>query len=33
MVTANGKTYHKYSHFKPATPDTPDAASDEYFCQ
>jgi hypothetical protein len=32
-VTANGKTYRKYSHFKPATPDAPVAASDEYFCQ
>jgi hypothetical protein len=32
-VTVNGKTYRKYSHFKPATPDTPVAASDEYFCQ
>ncbi len=32
-VTANGKTYRKYSHFKPATPDAPQAASDEYICQ
>jgi hypothetical protein len=32
-VTVNGRTYRKYSHFKPATPDTPMAASDEYFCQ
>ncbi|SAK99349.1 hypothetical protein [Caballeronia ptereochthonis] len=32
-VTVNGKTYRKYSHFKPATPEAPVAASDEYFCQ
>jgi hypothetical protein len=32
-VTQNGKTYRKYSHFKPATPDMPVAASDEYFCR
>ncbi|BAN25195.1 hypothetical protein BRPE64_BCDS05340 [Caballeronia insecticola] len=32
-VTVNGKTYRKYSHFKPATADAPVAASDEYFCQ
>lgn len=32
-VTVNGKTYHKYSHFKPATPEAPVAASDEYICQ
>jgi hypothetical protein len=32
-VTANGKTYRKYSHFKPATPEAPVASSDEYFCQ
>lgn len=32
-VTVNGKTYRRYSHFKPATADAPVAASDEYFCQ
>ncbi|KND62237.1 hypothetical protein BVER_01878 [Candidatus Burkholderia verschuerenii] len=32
-VTVNGKTYRKYSHFKPATPDAPLPASDEYFCR
>ncbi|SAL12801.1 hypothetical protein AWB73_00426 [Caballeronia turbans] len=32
-VTVNGKTYRKYSHFKPATAEAPVAASDEYFCQ
>ncbi|WP_162067298.1 hypothetical protein [Burkholderia sp. THE68] len=32
-VTVSGKTYRKYSHFKPATADAPMAASDEYFCQ
>ena len=32
-VTVNGKSYRKYSHFKPATPEAPVAASDEYFCQ
>jgi hypothetical protein len=32
-VTMNGKTYSKYSHFKPATAETPQAASDEYICQ
>ncbi|WP_244817082.1 hypothetical protein [Caballeronia sp. Lep1P3] len=32
-VTANGKTYRTYSRFKPATPEAPLAASDEYFCQ
>ncbi|SAK57700.1 hypothetical protein AWB79_02432 [Caballeronia hypogeia] len=32
-VTVNGKTYRKYSHFKPATPEAPMAASDEYICQ
>lgn len=32
-VTVNGKTYRRYSHFKPATTDAPVAASDEYFCQ
>jgi hypothetical protein len=32
-VTVNGKTYRKYSHFRPATADAPVAASDEYFCQ
>jgi hypothetical protein len=32
-VTVNGKTYRKYSHFKAATADTPDAASDETICE
>ncbi|WP_321793299.1 hypothetical protein [Caballeronia sp. J97] len=32
-VTVNGKTYRKYSHFKPATAEAPMPASDEYFCQ
>jgi hypothetical protein len=32
-VTVNGRTYRRYSHFKPATADVPLAASDEYFCQ
>ncbi|SPB13054.1 hypothetical protein NOV72_00354 [Caballeronia novacaledonica] len=32
-VTVNGKTYRKYSHFKPATAEAPVAVSDEYFCQ
>ncbi|MDR5768532.1 MULTISPECIES: hypothetical protein [unclassified Caballeronia] len=32
-VTVNGKTYRKYSHFRPATAEAPMAASDEYFCQ
>ena len=32
-VTVNGKTYRKFSHFKPATAEAPVAASDEYLCQ
>jgi hypothetical protein len=32
-VTVNGKTYRKYTHFKPATPLAPLPASDEYICQ
>jgi hypothetical protein len=33
LVTQNGKTYRKYTHFRPATQDAPVSASDEYFCR
>jgi hypothetical protein len=33
VVTINGKTYRKYTHFKDATQDMPTPASDEYFCK